>query len=97
MDTQIEALRQQQKDLRSQRDRIRKDLKNAQKRRSRLKKKASRLSNGDLFDLIALRGAVLSFGMGSDGVLGHNARQDEDAPREISLQIDVNVMNLEPL
>ena len=58
MDTQIEALRQQQKDLRSQRDRIRKDLKNAQKRRSRLKRKAARLSNTDLFDLIALRGAT---------------------------------------
>ena len=39
MDTQIEALRQQQKDLRVERDKVRKDLKNAQKRRSRLKRK----------------------------------------------------------
>ena len=55
MDSKIAELKVERERLAADRRRVRKDLKNAMRRRSRLKKKASRLSNTDLFDLIKLR------------------------------------------
>ena len=55
MDIAITALKAQRERLAQEKKRVRKDLKNALKKRSRLKKKASGLSNADLFDIMRLR------------------------------------------
>ena len=55
MDAAILALKAQRERLAQDKKRVRKDLKNALKKRSRLRKKASGLSNDDLFDIMRLR------------------------------------------
>ena len=55
MDAKIAELKVERERLAADRRKVRKELKNAMKRRSRLKKKAAKLSNTDLFDLIKLR------------------------------------------
>ena len=55
MDVAIATLKTERERLAQDRKRVRKDLKNALKKRSRLRKKASSLSNEDLFDIMRLR------------------------------------------
>ena len=55
MDAAIAALKTERERLAQDKKRVRKDLKNALKKRSRLRKKASSLSNEDLFDIMRLR------------------------------------------
>lgn len=52
----IQRMKKEQMDLRRERKRVAKELRNAQKRASRLKKRARQLTDGDLLEVLRMRG-----------------------------------------
>ena len=55
LDTKIDGMRKQSRDLKSERKRLAKDLKNAEKRRKRLRARCKELPAEDLLEVLAMR------------------------------------------
>ena len=58
LQSSIERLKSEQKEMRAAKKKLTKDLRNAEKRRSRLKRRARQLSDADLVALLQMRGSI---------------------------------------
>ena len=55
MDTKIDGMRKQNRDMKSERKRLAKELRNAEKRRKRLRARCKELPAEDLLEVLAMR------------------------------------------